>query len=411
MNYFLGLVNYEENEMKEIDDEVRRALTKNKYHSRQANKERLYLPNKKGGRNINSMVNKLERISIKTLDKIQTKGKSINRYKIIEKMITKENGYMANIRKTINMKYPEYKNENKEDEKPDIKEIIKAQENKLLARIDEKVNHGKYYKQRFIETNGVDGEASTLWQRKSNIAFQREGQFCKLQDRNLYEIINNNNGKCCKCGKDNSMDHIATMCGMLLHSKYVERHDEIQRCIHLAICRDKGLSNIKKIGKHRACETTIDKNRQIEIRTNVSIDLEAVIKHNKPDILIIDKRMREILIVEIGVTNMYKLKEVEEFKKQKYERLARELQGVYGYKTEVIPFVITWDGKVTKRNERARKRLGINDHVMGYIQTIALGKTQECLEECLNRKGWNDEVDGIKEEWDEEEKEITRIDE
>ncbi len=392
LNYFIGILKYEEAEMEIIDKKVRKIMIENKYHNKQANKERLYLKNEDGGRNIGNMVFKTERMALKLANKMKEKAENNNRYNIINKNLKQDNPYIKDIEEYIKIKYGIENN----DEEINLKILIDSQKEYLLKIINEKRNHGIYYKQELIEKNTIDQKASTIWQKISNISFQKEGEFCKLQDRNTFEVIKKNNGKCVKCGEKNSVDHMATMCGRMIHSKYVERHDEIQRCIHLAICREKGVSLTKKIAKHRVTETMIDTKRNVEIRINTTINLENNgIKNNKPDILIIDKQMGEISIVEVGITNCYKLKETEEFKKQKYERLANEMAGVYGLKTRVYPFVMSWDGRVTEKNKYVRKILGITDNILSYIQTISLEKTRGCIKEGL---GVNDSVDDVADE-------------
>ena len=46
------------------------------------------------------------------------------------------------------------------------------------------------------------------------------------------------------------------------------------------------------------------------------------IQHDRPDILVIDKRRREAVIIEIGITSQDLLKQVETEKLHKYDLLA-----------------------------------------------------------------------------------------
>ena len=62
---------------------------------------------------------------------------------------------------------------------------------------------------------------------------------------------------------------------------------------------------------------------------------------------IIDWIKREIIVVEVGITSYNNLRTVETEKPRKYDLLANYLSGLHGFKTKIIPFVITWDGIVT----------------------------------------------------------------
>lgn len=50
-----------------------------------------------------------------------------------------------------------------------------------------------------------------------------------------------------------------------------------------------------------------------------------------------------------------------------------------GMEVKVIPFVMAWDGQVTEFNKNYRGVLGITPEIFGYIQTICLNNTLECL--------------------------------
>ena len=48
-------------------------------------------------------------------------------------------------------------------------------------------------------------------------------------------------------------------------------------------------------------------------------------------------------------------------------------------KTRIIPYVLTWDGIVTKYHAKYRKELAISDQIEAYIQSITLKKTLESV--------------------------------
>ncbi|KAI5172894.1 hypothetical protein PAEPH01_1816, partial [Pancytospora epiphaga] len=51
----------------------------------------------------------------------------------------------------------------------------------------------------------------------------------------------------------------------------------------------------------------------------------------------------------------------------------------YGCRTRIIPYVMTWDGVVTKYHRKHSKDIGITESVESYIQTIVLKKTLESI--------------------------------
>ncbi|TBT97701.1 hypothetical protein CWI37_2123p0010, partial [Hamiltosporidium tvaerminnensis] len=91
-----------------------------------------------------------------------------------------------------------------------------------------------------------------------------------------------------------------------------------------------------------------------------------------PDILILDKKKNKITLIEVGITSQDSLQIVETEKLRKYDLLANELGLIYRCGVEIIPYVMTWDGIVTKYHKSHFKRLEIPMNLEAYIQSIVL---------------------------------------
>ncbi|EQB59684.1 hypothetical protein NAPIS_ORF02758 [Vairimorpha apis BRL 01] len=94
--------------------------------------------------------------------------------------------------------------------------------------------------------------------------------------------------------------------------------------------------------------------------------------HNKPDIFVLDKKNKEIFIVEVGITNQDLLTIVENEK-------------------QIIPYVMTWDGVVTTYHKKYIKELGIQLYLETYIQLVVLKKTLESI--SIERRRGHDQGD------------------
>ncbi|KAK1348294.1 hypothetical protein LUQ84_002299 [Hamiltosporidium tvaerminnensis] len=90
-------------------------------------------------------------------------------------------------------------------------------------------------------------------------------------------------------------------------------------------------------------------------------------------------RQNRITLIEVGITSQDSLKIVETEKLRKYDLLANELGFVYKCSVEIIPYVMTWYGIVTKYYKTYVKRLQIPMNVEAYIQFIVLKKTVETI--------------------------------
>ncbi|TBU04765.1 hypothetical protein CWI37_0091p0060 [Hamiltosporidium tvaerminnensis] len=97
------------------------------------------------------------------------------------------------------------------------------------------------------------------------------------------------------------------------------------------------------------------------------IKTDVKIRNNRPDIFILDKKKNKITLIEVGITSQDSLQIVKTEKLRKYDPLANELGLIYRCSVEIIPYVMTWDGIVTKYHKSHLKRLEIPMNVEAYI--------------------------------------------
>ncbi|EQB61454.1 hypothetical protein NAPIS_ORF00974 [Vairimorpha apis BRL 01] len=71
----------------------------------------------------------------------------------------------------------------------------------------------------------------------------------------------------------------------------------------------------------------------------------------------------KILIVEVGITKL----------------LAYHCGAMHGYKTKIIPYVMTWEGIVTTFHKQYRNVLNIDSRTQAYIQARVFKMTLESL--------------------------------
>ncbi|TBU20184.1 hypothetical protein CWI38_0117p0010, partial [Hamiltosporidium tvaerminnensis] len=144
-----------------------------------------------------------------------------------------------------------------------------------------------------------------------------EAVFCYIQDRNVF------------WGADD-MYYLATRCEKMLGHDYTRRHNEVVRCLHLLLLNRYKFKSSKRIRSHSVQE--ILDNEYTEIRVDIRI-------------------------------------------KTDYDLLANDLGLIYKCSVEIISYMMTWDGIVTKYHKSHPKRLEIPMNVEAYIQSIVLKKT------------------------------------
>ncbi|KAF7684225.1 hypothetical protein TCON_0593 [Astathelohania contejeani] len=79
---------------------------------------------------------------------------------------------------------------------------------------------------------------------------------------------------------------------------------------------------------------------------------------------------------------------------RKKDLLANELEILYKAKTKIIPYVLTWEGVVTKYHRSYLKELGITPQIEAYIQSTVLKKTLETIS-LEHRKNIEDRLEAM----------------
>ena len=366
VNYYIGVLLIGQSDYQTIDDEVRKLLIENGVHLQPACKERLYLPRNEIGRGLCNIVHQSERMQLELLKSLEASKEVSLRRAAILKTLQDENASLAIIDIFLKEKYSI-------QGAIDKVVLLKAQKDLLYSNIENKPIHKKLYDIRKNEQ--VDVTGSSIWLTKGNNKAQDEARFCYLQDRNMF---GGKAGSCPHCKeKMKTVDHLATQCDRMLYHDYMRRHNEVVKCIHLLLCNKYDIVRRKKLRTHSVQETVSNKDVTITVdtRVNTSIKIEAC----KPDILVIDKKRKEILVIEIGITSQNQLITVETEKKRKYDILANHLGQLHKMKTKIIPWVMTWDGIVTKTHKYYLKELEIQPNIEAYMQSIVIKKTLESI--------------------------------
>jgi hypothetical protein len=366
LNYYIGVIPAEQKDYQEIDQEIRTILRKYKIHFQPANTERLYLPRQELGRGLTNVVMKSERIELQLYLALENSRHVSLRRAAILKVMQREKLSVALI-------VPYLQNRYKIETEITMDMLIEAQKKSLYNEINKKSNHKKLYG--FLENKIASAKDSALWLTKGNISATDEGYLSLLQDRNLY---GDNPGACPHCREAvKTVDHLATRCKQMLGYFYTHRHNEVVKAVHFFLCNKYGLVRSKRIRTHSVQE--INANDDVEIRVDTTVDTSIKISANRPDIIVIDKKRKEITFIEIGITSQDQLITVEAEKQHKYELAAREMGAIHKCKTRIIPYVMTWDGIVTQFHTKHVKAIGLTQKIEAYIQYIVLKKTQESI--------------------------------
>ena len=139
-------------------------------------------------------------------------------------------------------------------------------------------------------------------------------------------------------------------CQKLANSEYKLRHDRVAAALHWGLCEDYGFGTTTPWYSHYA-EKVLENDR-VKILWDFIVQCDNRVEACKPDIVVLNKRTREALIIDVAVSRDRSVADRELEKIQKYQELRREVTRVWNLrKATVIPIVLGALGGVTSRLE------------------------------------------------------------
>ena len=124
-------------------------------------------------------------------------------------------------------------------------------------------------------------------------------------------------------------------------------------------------------------------NEGVKLLWDMNIQCDNVIEARRPDIVIIDKKEKSCIIVDIAVPADGRVHEKEREKVEEYQDLRREIGRLWQLrKVQVVPVVVGALGSVTKEFDRWIEKLGVPVDI-GAVQKTALLGTARILRKVL----------------------------
>ena len=123
-------------------------------------------------------------------------------------------------------------------------------------------------------------------------------------------------------------------------------------------------------------------NEEVKVLWDINVQCDNVIEARRPDIIVIDKKERKGIIIDIAVPANVRVGK-KKGKKWKCTRTWREIGRLCKLKmVEVVPAVIGTHGSATKEFDRSIEKLGITYSVRVMQKTVLL-RTARILRKVL----------------------------
>ena len=358
VRYTAGILEWSKKELKKMDSKTRKILTMNGTFSSRSSRDRLYMKRKDGGRGLISVEQCVRAEEAGLREYVRESGEWM--LKVVAE------GIAAGETKV------EYK---------------KRMDKERKRRLKEKKLHGKFFNQ----VKEVADQRSWQWLKGGFLDKRTESFVCAAQENVLATryycatiLKKEVSKKCRKCGKYvETVGHVVSGCKVLAQNEYKRRHDKMGLRVYWEVCGKYGIKRSEKWYEEVPDPVRMSTDENFEIWWDQKVITPTTQEHNRPDMVIIDKKRRKWTLVDFSVPFDPNVLKKEKRKVGKYEKLASEVRRMNLVGVEVVPIVVGALGVVSKNIGRWLDCLGIGD-VVGGLQTAAIIGTAAILRKVLS---------------------------
>ena len=166
--------------------------------------------------------------------------------------------------------------------------------------------------------------------------------------------------------------HIVSECQILAQKEYKKRHDNVCRYIHWKLCEKHDFQGAQQWYEHEP--DGVIENKAYKILWNFTIQCDTKIEARRPDIVLTDKTMKEVKIVDATIPGDERVSEREVGKTEKYKLLKDEIARMWDMKEViVIPVVVGALGAISTGFEKYIAAIGIEMRVEHAQKAALLG--------------------------------------
>ena len=105
------------------------------------------------------------------------------------------------------------------------------------------------------------------------------------------------------------MAHVVSECSKLAQTEYEGRHDNVAWYVHWQLCGKFGLERAKRWYEEKP-EGVVE-SENFKMLWDFIIQCDRKIEARRPDIVLIDKKKREVVLIDVAILGDYRVKEKE----------------------------------------------------------------------------------------------------
>lgn len=352
LSYSFGVVKWFTSDLKAIDIQVRKLMTRHGIHHPHASVNRLYIPRKDGGRGLQS-VEAVHHRAVMEMRKYFIEKNSPFFRALCE---ADDNITVLNLASNNDPAGP----------------LTTAA---LSEEWHGKALHGRY--PTTLKRTTINKEKSVSYLKSGYLFAETEGRLAAIQDQvvptraYLKNIIGKNipSDKCRKCARAaETIQHVTSSCPVMAPREYTDRHNSMAKVYHQAIAIQAGLiKKEKRAYEYRPSE--ILENDRIRLYWDSPLITDRPIAHNRPDIVIFHKLENKVTIIDVTIPADDNIEKAYAEKRMKYHDLAFELKEIYKLtNTTILPLIISTNGMVERHLNEHTYQLGLEERLITDAQ-------------------------------------------
>lgn len=359
--YPAGILRWTKAELRNEDIGTRKLLAAERALNRHGDVDRLYLPRREGGK------------GLRNLEEVVTN----------EELAVQQHVHAASDRSLL-ATAKEFTKPPGEDCDVHKQRVRKERRD----RFETKALHGKWHR---LTKGQVSLEDTYAWLRGSGLKKETEALLLAAQEQALrlgyvakHIFGQQVDDRCRVCRwQPETVEHVVSGCGQLAQRDYKRRHDKLAQMVHWSSCRQYGIKTEDKWYQH--VPQDVSETKDVKLLWDFDIFTDKGITARRPDIVVVDKKERRAVLIDVSVPIDRNVRAKEDEKVEKYTELALEVKRLWKLKSvEVVPIVIGALGAVSTRCRGFVSRLGLQRRTVHVLQKSALLGTARILRKVLS---------------------------
>lgn len=249
---------------------------------------------------------------------------------------------------------------------------------KQIERWKEKELHGTH--PHHLHQEATDITASNIYMQQSLFG-ETVGFIHAIQDRVM--LTNNYKkfilkmkdvvDKCRRCGTNNeTIEHIIGGCASLAGIDYTQRHDNVAKIVHQQLALQYKLLE-ERTPYYKYLPIEVLDNTDYKMYWDREITTDVNINANRPDIVVFNKKKKEVYIIDVAVPLNHNLQSTYATKINKYMELATEIKQMWRVETvNIFPLIISTTAIVPKTLTLNLQKLNISSVMPIISKSVVL---------------------------------------